>query len=284
MVMSSDGAKQWVLGSVFGRALMSWRSRRELMQAARQNPECVGTVANDQLATLLVTRLPQPKTIFVDVGAHIGSIISEVACQDPTVSVIAVEAMPDKAARLRKKFPAVTVHASAVGERAGTVPFFVRPRQSGFSSLSKPGGQPASGPAEDVQEVQVPIQRLDELISAGGVDVMKIDVEGAELGVLRGCPEMIAASRPVIMFESGPRDADGLGYTKPLMWRFFSEHDYTLHIPNRVAHNDEGLSEDGFVDSHVYPRRTTNYIAIPRERRVAVRDRARAILGISAGD
>jgi len=274
--MSSDNAKQWLLGSAFGRALMAWRSRRELVQAARQTPESVGTIANDQLATLLVTRLPQPNTTFVDVGAHIGSIISEVARHEPQVKIVAIEAMPDKASRLVRKFPAVTIHASAVGEEAGTVPFYVRSEQSGFSSLSKPG----EGATGGIEEVQVPIQRLDDLVAPDGVDVMKIDVEGAELGVLRGCPNLIAASRPVIMFESGPEDATELGYTKPMMWQLLTEHDYGLHVPNRVAHNDEGLSEEGFVESHVYPRRTTNYFAIPKERRTAVRDRARAILGI----
>jgi hypothetical protein len=50
-----------------------------------------------------------------------------------------------------------------------------------------------------------------------------------------------------------------------------------------VAHNDGGLSLEGFIESHAYPRRTTNYIAIPSERRVEIRDRARTLLGIAAG-
>src|SRR6185436_19963647 len=118
-----------------------------------------------------------------------------------------------------------------------------------------------------IRGVKVPIRRLDDLVAPEGIDMIKIDVEGAELGVLRGAPKLIASSRPVIMFESGPGDAAGLGYTKPAMWQFFADQRYTLHVPNRVAHNDEGLSLEGFVDSHVYPRRTTNYFAIPQERR-----------------
>jgi FkbM family methyltransferase len=255
---------------------MSWRDSLDLARTALRSPERIGTTANDQLATLLVTLLPQPKTTFVDVGAHIGSIISAVACNDASVSIVAFEAMPDKAARLRRKFPSVVVHDCAVGDQSGSVSFFVRKRQSGYSSLSKPSG----GAEDSVEEVQVPIRRLDDLIAPEGVDVVKIDVEGAELGVLRGCPNLIGASRPVIMFESGPVDAAGLGFTKPSMWEFLDEHGYTLHIPNRVAHNDDGLSMDGFVESHTYPCRTTNYFAIPRDRRLEVRDRARALLGI----
>tara|TARA_R110002096_G_scaffold151427_3_gene314004 strand:- start:2337 stop:3083 length:747 start_codon:yes stop_codon:yes gene_type:complete len=243
-----------------------------------RTPESVGTIANDQLATLLVTRLAQPKTTFVDVGAHIGSIISAVASHDASIKIIAIEAMPDKAERLRRKFPSVVVHGNAVGDKSGTVSFFVRSRHSGFSSLSRPDGGANAG----IEEVQVPIRRLDDLVTPEGVDVIKIDVEGAELGVLLGCPNLIATCRPLIMFESGPEDAVSLGYTKPSMWQHLSDQGYALHIPNRVAHNDDGLTMEGFVESHVYPRRTTNYFAIPRERRVEIRDRARALLGVVA--
>ena len=275
--MLEQSAKQWVLGSALGRMLMSGRDTLELVRAALRSPESVGTLANDQLATLLVTRLCQPSKTFIDVGAHIGSIITAVAQRDPSIKIVAIEAIPEKADRLRRKFPNVPVHACAVGDQEGEVSFFINTRASGYSSL----GQPAEGHDEGIQEVRVPIRRLDDLVAPEGIDVIKIDVEGAELGVLRGCPKLLAASRPVIMFESGPGDAEGLGFTKPAMWQFFADQRYTLHVPNRVAHNDGGLSVEGFVESHAYPRRTTNYIAIPAERRVEIRDRARSLLGIS---
>ena len=277
--MLEQSAKQWVLGSALGRMLMSGRDQLELVRAALRSPESVGTIANDQLATLLVTQLCLPGKTFIDVGAHIGSIITAVAQRDPSIQIVAVEAIPEKVERLRRKFPKVPVHACAVGDQEGEVSFFINTRQSGYSSLGQPAG---AGKDDGIQEVRVPIRRLDNLVKAEGIDVIKIDVEGAELGVLRGSPQLLAASRPVIMFESGPGDAEGLGYTKPAMWQFFADQRYTLHVPNRVAHNDEGLSLEGFVDSHTYPRRTTNYIAIPVERRTEIRDRARKLLGIAA--
>jgi FkbM family methyltransferase len=282
--MLEQSAKQWVLGSAIGRLLMSGRDALDLVRAALRTPESVGTIANDQLATLLVTRLPQSGKVFIDVGAHIGSIITAVTQRDASIRVIAVEAIPDKAERLRRKFPDVPVHACAVGDQEGEVSFFIHTRQSGYSSLGRPmpGDGSGDGRDEGIQEVRVPIRRLDDLVSPEGIDVIKIDVEGAELGVVRGSHRLIAASRPVIMFESGPGDADGLGYTKPAMWQFFADEGYTLHVPNRVAHDDEGLSLEGYVESHTYPRRTTNYFAIPAERRVEIRDRARSLLGIVA--
>jgi hypothetical protein len=82
------------------------------------------------------------------------------------------------------------------------------------------------------------------------------------------------------MFESAPQSNDNLEYTKENLYDFFVVNDYAVLIPNRVAHNDSGLSKDGFIESHFYPRRTTNYFAIPKERRVEIRDRARSILKI----
>ena len=282
--MLEQSAKQWVLGSAIGRLLMSGRDALDLVRAALRTPESVGTIANDQLATLLVTRLPLSGKVFIDVGAHIGSIITAVTQRDASIRVIAVEAIPDKAERLRRKFPQVPVHACAVGDEEGEVSFFIHTRQSGYSSLGRPTPGDGSGDGRDegIQEIRVPIRRLDDLVAPEGIDVIKIDVEGAELGVLRGSRRLIAASRPVIMFESGPGDADGLGFSKSGMWQFFADEGYTLHVPNRVPHNDEGLSLEGFIESHTYPRRTTNYFAIPAERRVEIRDRARALLGIAA--
>jgi len=273
--MSGQSAKQWALGGAFGRLLMSGREALQIVKAALKTPELVGTIANDQLATQLATRLPRPGSTFIDVGAHIGSIITSVAQRDGSIRIVAIEAIPEKAERLRRKFPSVTIHDCAVGEQEGEVSFFIHARESGYSSL----GRPEKGDG-NVREVKVPIRRLDDLVAPDGIDVIKIDVEGAELGVVRGSPKLIAASRPIIMFESGPGDAAGLGYTKPAMWKFFADAGYTLHVPNRVAHNDDGLSLEGYVDSHVYPRRTTNYFAIPTERRIEIRDRARALLGI----
>ena len=273
--MSGQGAKQWALGGAFGRLLMSGREALKIVKAALRTPEQVGTIANDQLATLLATRLPRPGSTFIDVGAHIGSVITAVAQRDGSIRIVAIEAIPEKAQRLRRKFPSVTIHACAVGEQEGEVSFFIHARESGYSSLGRPAE--ADG---NIREVKVPIRRLDDLVAPDGIDVIKIDVEGAELGVVRGSARLLAACRPVVMFESGPDDAAGLGYTKPAMWQFFADLRYRLHVPNRVAHNDDGLSLEGYVDSHVYPRRTTNYFAIPTERRIEIRDRARALLGI----
>ena len=81
------------------------------------------------------------------------------------------------------------------------------------------------------------------------------------------------------MFESAPGEV--LGYTKKDLWEWFQTHKYGIFLPNRLAHTAPPMSLEVFIDSHQYPRRSTNYFAVPIEKLVAVRDRARQILKIA---
>jgi FkbM family methyltransferase len=265
--------KRWLVGTRLGRLALSVRESVALAAAAITRAEAVGTLANDHLASFLVVRLCRPQTTFIDVGAHIGSVIAEVTAHCPAARIIAVEAIPEKADRLRRRFPKVEVHACAVGEAVGEASFFIDTRRSGYSSLGRPADKTG------VREFRVHVRALDGL-GAANVDVIKIDVEGAELGVLRGGDRVITGDRPTVMFESGPPAENGLAYTKDALWQWFADRDYAVLVPNRVAHDDPGLSREGFAESHLYPRRTTNYFAVAAERRIELRDRARAILNI----
>jgi FkbM family methyltransferase len=270
--------KQKILGTGFGRLAMKMRDRIGIVKTALFQEESAGTITNDWMATFLVTKLCQPNKSFIDVGAHIGSIISEVSHYDSTIKIIAIEAMPDKALNLRSKFPSIELHECAVGENNDAeISFYVNTKQSGYSSL----GKPSENNEPDTVEIKVLIKKLDDLVTSDDVDVIKIDVEGAELGVLRGGEHIISNCRPVIMFESAPPLKNGLGYTKDDIWRFFSNNKYDLFVPNRLAHIGPGLTMEGFSESHFYPRRTTNYFAVPIERRLEIRDLARKILKIN---
>jgi len=265
--------KQFVASTTVGRVSKNMRDTLNLLRAAWFTPENVGTLANDQLAETIVTRLCESGKTFLDVGAHIGSIIASVSHHDRSVDIIAFEAIPEKVVSLQSRFPWAVVHGCAIGDHEETVAFFIDTERSGYSSLGRP-------PSSSVREIAVPMKRLDDLVSTKAVDVIKIDVEGGELGVLRGALRIISESRPVIMFESAPGDQNRLGYTKQGLWEILARLDYVTVVPNRVAHNDAGLSCEGFIESHLYPRRTTNYFAIPQERRTEIRDRVRKLLGI----
>ncbi|MGD9632178.1 MAG: FkbM family methyltransferase [Pirellulales bacterium] len=229
--------------------------------------EQLGQLANDELAGFLVARLCRPGMMFVDVGAHIGSVVAEVLHHCPNSPIVAVEAVPAKVENLRRRFPSVDIISCALGEVDGETSFSVDTVQSGYSTLAERNGSGA-------EKITVRLHRLDSVI-CGSVDVLKIDVEGAELGVLRGGEQLIAKCRPVIMFESGPEEPL---HTHADLWQWFADRSYDVLVPNRLAHHSAGLSLDSFLDSHVYPRRATNYFAVPVERREEIREKAYKLL------
>jgi FkbM family methyltransferase len=266
--------KQRILRSPLGELAGNVRDGWTFLRCAYAQPELLGMVANDQMATSIAVRLCRPGKVFVDVGAHIGSVLDRVLRHCSGARVVAIEADPRKAAALAARYPDIVVHAAAAGPCAGEASFFVHPTLSAYSSL----GRPARGTREELCELRVPVRALDDLL-VEGVDVLKIDVEGAELGVLLGAERLVATSRPAIMFESGPPHDDGLGYTKPALWKWLADRDYGIYIPNRVAHLGQSLSLSGFLESHLHPRRTTNYFALPAEKRDVLRECARTIAG-----
>lgn len=269
--------KEKLLGNPIGRIAFFLRDKFHLIHTAYFHPERVGKEANDQLANVLITRVCQSNKTFIDIGAHIGSILSEVLYIDPSIKIVAIEPIPAKVDSLKRRFPSIEIHNCALGNFSGQVPFFVNIKESGYSSLSKV----ASSQVGEIIEITVPIKKLDDLLSSNDVDVIKIDVEGAELNVLRGAIRILQKNRPTIMFESVLQVDNDFGGTKEELYDFFNSNNYVIMIPNRLAHDDAGLSKEGFLEGHLYPRRTTNYFAIPRERRIEIRDRGRNILNIS---
>lgn len=266
--------KKFIVGSPMGQAALTLRAKLELRSMARAGSEQTGLKVNDMTARRLRDALCAEGKTFVDVGAHIGSVLGGVLANSRPGRIIAVEAIPDKAAHLRKAFGTVDIVECAVGPQTGEVEFTIDTAASGYSSLD-----PAvRDRVASFKVITVQMRPLDDILPKQGVDIMKIDIEGAELGALQGAEMVIAGSRPVVVFESGIHDMQG--YTKKALFAWFSEHDYAIFAPIRVAHEAPSMTLDIYLDAHEYPRTTTDFFAIPFERVIEIRERARRILQI----
>ncbi len=125
--------------------------------------------------------------VFVDVGANVG-FHTVLASQlvGPQGQVVAVEPAPWTLELLRanvwRSGAAATVLSVAASDAPGTVLLDVDPAHRSGARLGESGG------------VEVESARLDDLLPDLAVDMLKIDVEGAEPLVLRGARALLERS------------------------------------------------------------------------------------------
>jgi FkbM family methyltransferase len=146
----------------------------------------------------LVKALASPGMTAIDVGANKGDytlLFAKLAGE--CGRVLAFEPDPENCAWLRRSIAAndyrnVRIHQYALSEKRGTATFY--PGQvSGWGSLVQGRNPPALGR----QPFSVPTAPLDDVLREAGisdVDLMKVDVEGGELLVLRGARRSLRAT------------------------------------------------------------------------------------------
>ena len=150
-----------------------------------------------------------PDTVCVDVGANIGYFTCLAASRIGTGGrgrVVAFEPNPKVADLLRRNLQInwsmapVTFHQCAVADAPGSVELHVPEGAAANGTLSR---RPRTEPGDSVA---VDAVRLDDVLDPGlVVDVLKIDVEGHEYGVLRGAQDVIARSPDIrIVMEWSP--------------------------------------------------------------------------------
>jgi FkbM family methyltransferase len=264
--------KSRLIRSRVGHAIFRARKGKRLHSLPMSNPEHAGMVSNELIADTLVTRIAPKGGTFIDVGAHLGTIFSFAQRHDPTLTIYAFEAQATKYEVLTRLYPYARIYNVAIGEEEGETSFYVNPHKTGYNSLL---------PSEGLIEQQVRLATIDGLLPHVSPDVIKIDIEGAELGALRGAGKAIARGKPTIMFECVLRQENALGYSAEKIWKWFAERDYGIYSPDRVAHGAPHFSKEVFCDGQHYPFRSINYFAIAHERREMVRRRAQDILGIA---
>lgn len=177
-----------------------------------------GSYSGDQLT--LIEKLLDRDSVFLDVGANQGEFSIAAARIVQQGKVISFEPVSEYRERLIENvrlnnFGNVQVISAALGEKEGSLPIY--DQQENFTDGTRNEGLPtlfASNSRHHPREV-VPVKRLDDVLrelEIYRVDVIKLDIEGAEWIALRSAVNTITSCRPTLILEIGRETCRAAGY------------------------------------------------------------------------
>jgi len=159
--------------------------------------------------------------VFLDVGAHIGYFSLKAARKvGQTGRVVAFEPNPETLKLLRDNVSAnraenVVVEPIACTDREQTLTLFAAPSfNTGAASLGRNNADfSPDGPPKEYSVRGRPIDDVVRELNLARVDVIKIDVEGAELFVVRGAMNTLKRFHPKLIVEVVPAQLANLKTT-----------------------------------------------------------------------
>jgi FkbM family methyltransferase len=204
------------------------------------------------IAALLPALLEEDST-YVDVGANRGQLLGQALRVAPKGRHLAFEPIPELAAQLRRELPQVQTRQLALSARPGTAEFCHFKTMDGWSGLRR--SPVVSDERGHPEYIEVELSTLDAELAEWSPRLLKIDVEGAELEVVRGGRELLARCRPYVIFEHVADAAALYGSTSRELWDVFSELGYEVF----TITGEGPISREAFAASE----RVVNWLARP---------------------
>lgn len=219
-----------------------------------------GEYESHELEILL--REAKNATVIFDIGANIGWYTLHLAraIAPRGGRVVAFEPIPRTFAALRDNVRlndiegVATLRNVGLGERAGEVEFYLPAVTGSVAASQRPLFE-----AQANEKIRARIERLDDVVRDLGVDrldLLKCDIEGGELLMLRGGLETIRRFKPVLFLELLRKWSKAFGYHPNDVITLLAAEGYQC-----FAIADSGLRPIEAIDDAVVE---TNFLFRPR--------------------
>jgi FkbM family methyltransferase len=219
-------------------------------------------VYEPELSKRVIDELKRTKSeYFLDAGANIGLISLNILSQVPGVKIFCFEPGPRQSELLKRTInynslqEKVQLYQYALGEEKGELQFathcFRHAGGDGFFDTKRSG---------KYSFINVAVDTLDNWWKFAGyplVKVIKIDIEGAELWLLRGARLFIKQCRPVIFLEINETNLKPYPYCGKEVLRYFIEQQYSLRTLDGVLITEKNL--------YYNLKQNDSYVASPNE-------------------
>lgn len=209
-------------------------------------------------AALLQRLRPMSFRTVMDVGANIGEWSLAVLQCMPESCVHAFEIAPDTSEKLAHNLAnwgaRIIVNRYGLGDSEGEFTLYYTPESDTASSLVAKAMTVAAANhgISRVQQLTVPVTTGDDYVQRNHVskiDLLKIDVEGADLSVLKGFQKSFENRIiEMVQFEYGLVNLKTRIFLEDF-YEFFSRHDFIVGklFPQGVAFKPYALEDEDFI-------------------------------------
>ena len=198
----------------------------------------------------------------LDIGAHKGYFLDLFRTLAPDGEHYAFEPLPELYDELSTQYPEVRSMQLALSNSTGETTF-----NKVVGSLAWSGLKPQQYPQDlEVQQIVVQTNRLDNVLpQSHKIDFIKIDVEGAEMEVLKGAIGLITKYKPTVLFEHALIHTGHYNVTPPEIFNYFQDVGLDIYRCDLSLHYSEQQFSDICYASYNsnYDRvAETNFIAL----------------------
>jgi FkbM family methyltransferase len=213
---------------------------------------------------ILLSRIFKPTDVFCDIGANIGELTTYAARRVPTGHVLAFEPASSVYQQLLTNiqlngFTNVSTYNLGLSDKPGDFEMYTSSESADlelYHSHCEGQGTIFQSDYRSVRTEVVRMERFDDVFAGTGIgnlDVVKIDVEGAELLVLRGAYNTLKRYKPKIILEINEETYNAAGYSYKDVFDFLKRLNYDVFL----------AEPHGFLHRRIKRVRLPEFVELP---------------------